>query len=99
VVHELVNSALQHSLPLDRFVHRMSIERQGRVKLQQVLLNLLKNAAHAIRSRQDGDQFVLSTEDDQAVITVADNGYGMTPDVARASGSRSSPRKGEEGLG
>lgn len=104
VVHELVEFLrYEHSLPLDRFEVRIECQlsvKAHRVKLQQVLLNLLKNAAHAIRGRQDGRiSLVLSTEDDQAVITVADNGYGMTPDVAQRIWEPFFTTKGEEGTG
>jgi C4-dicarboxylate-specific signal transduction histidine kinase len=104
VVHELVEFLrYEHSLPLDRFEVRIECQlsvKAHRVKLQQVLLNLLKNAAHAIRGRQDGRiSLVLSTDDDQAVITVADNGYGMTPDVAQRIWEPFFTTKGEEGTG
>jgi PAS domain S-box-containing protein len=53
------------------------------VNLQQVLMNLLVNAEHAIRSsRGRGNVWVrLLVEDGQAVITVDDNGPGIPPEL------------------
>lgn len=104
VVHELVEFLrYERSLPLDRFEVRIECPlsvKAHRVKLQQVLLNLLKNAAHAIRGRQDGRiSLVLSTEDDNAVIAVTDNGCGMTPEVAQRIWEPFFTTKGEEGTG
>ena len=71
-----------------------------RVKLQQVLLNLLKNATHAIRGRDDGRiSLVVSSENNNAVITVSDNGYGMTPEVAARIWEPFFTTKGGEGTG
>ena len=72
----------------------------NRVKLQQVLINLLKNAAHAIRERPDG-QIALSAgvEGATAVLSVADNGCGMAPDVAERIWEPFFTTKGEEGTG
>jgi signal transduction histidine kinase len=104
VVHELVEFLrFEHSLPLDRFEVRIECPlsvKAHRVKLQQVLLNLLKNAAHAIRGRQDGRiSLVVSAEKSEAVITVADNGCGMTPEVAQRIWEPFFTTKGEEGTG
>jgi PAS domain S-box-containing protein len=53
------------------------------VNLQQVLMNLLVNAEHAIRSsRGRGNVWVrLVVQDGQAVITVDDNGPGIPPEL------------------
>lgn len=104
VVHELVEFLrYERSLPLDRFEVRIECPlsvKAHRVKLQQVLLNLLKNAAHAIRGRQDGRiSLALSAEGDEAVITVADNGCGMTAEVAQRIWEPFFTTKGEEGTG
>jgi signal transduction histidine kinase len=56
--------------------------RGNKTKLQQVLVNLLKNAAHAIQGRPEGQIVVsLDCEAEQAVLRVRDNGIGMTPEV------------------
>lgn len=76
------------------------IVQANRVKLQQVLINLLKNAAHAIRDRADG-RIVLaaSVEGRWAVISVSDNGCGMTPEIAQRIWEPFFTTKGEEGTG
>jgi signal transduction histidine kinase len=104
VVHELVEFLrYERSLPLERFEVRIECPvsiKAHRVKLQQVLLNLLKNAAHAIRGRDDGRiSLVVSSENNHAVITVSDNGYGMTPEVAGRIWEPFFTTKGEEGTG
>jgi C4-dicarboxylate-specific signal transduction histidine kinase len=104
VVHELIEFLrYERSLPLDRFEARVECQlsvKAHRVKLQQVLLNLLKNAAHAIRGRQDGKiSLVVSAEDREALITVTDNGCGMTADVAQRIWEPFFTTKGEEGTG
>jgi C4-dicarboxylate-specific signal transduction histidine kinase len=55
----------------------------NRVQLQQVLINLLKNAADAIHGIERGHiTLVLSVEGEQALIEVSDNGCGMSFEVA-----------------
>jgi signal transduction histidine kinase len=72
----------------------------NRVKVQQVLVNLIKNAAHAIRGREDGRiALTLSVEGEQAVITVADNGCGMSEEVAARIWEPFFTTKGDEGTG
>ncbi len=55
-------------------------------QLQQVLINLLTNAHHALRTAPPPRRIVLRArywpEGDRVVIEVADNGPGMSPDVA-----------------
>jgi nitrogen-specific signal transduction histidine kinase len=104
VVHELVEFLrYERSLPLERFEVRvdcLASVNAHRVKLQQVLLNLLKNAAHAIRGRDDGRiSLVVSSDNNNAIITVTDNGYGMSPEVARRIWEPFFTTKGEEGTG
>jgi signal transduction histidine kinase len=72
----------------------------NRVKVQQVLVNLIKNAAHAIRGREDGRiELTLSVEGEQAVIRVGDNGCGMTEEVAARIWEPFYTTKGDEGTG
>ena len=57
-------------------------------EIQQVLLNLLKNAAQAINNREDTDwqgQITIKAhkDNDRAIISVEDNGTGMPEDIRR----------------
>ena len=54
-----------------------------RTQMEQVLLNLIRNAAEALCSRADGCISVGCATDHEGVwITVADNGPGLGPDMA-----------------
>jgi two-component system C4-dicarboxylate transport sensor histidine kinase DctB len=103
-VHELVEFLrYQRSGALERLTVRIAAEpwaKANRVKLQQVLINLLKNAEDAVRDRPDG--FIaleLSAAGGQAVITVADNGCGMAPEVAARIWEPFFTTKGDKGTG
>jgi C4-dicarboxylate-specific signal transduction histidine kinase len=104
VIAELVEFLrYDNTLRLDRLVvhiHSEPVVMASKVKLQQVLLNLLKNAAHAIHGRQDGAISVtLDTAEGQAVLVVRDNGCGMTPDVAERIWEPFFTTKGKHGNG
>jgi C4-dicarboxylate-specific signal transduction histidine kinase len=103
-IHELVEFLrFERSLQLSQ----LSIELQGepwvranRVKLQQVLINLLKNAEYAIRDRDDGHiTLSLRSEGERALIIVSDNGCGMTADVAQQIWEPFFTTKGDQGTG
>ena len=103
-VHELVEFLrYERSLPSDRLTIRILSEpwvKVNRVKLQQVLINLLKNAEDAIRDRDDGHiTLELSAEGEQALIVVADNGCGMSPDVVERIWEPFFTTKGDNGTG
>lgn len=103
-VHELVEFLrYERSLPSDRLTIRILSEpwvEANRVKLQQVLINLLKNAEDAIRDRDDGHiTLELSAEGEQALIVVADNGCGMSPDVVERIWEPFFTTKGDKGTG
>ncbi|REJ72647.1 MAG: hybrid sensor histidine kinase/response regulator [Planctomycetota bacterium] len=52
-----------------------------KLKLHQVLVNLIKNASHAIADRTEGRvQVMLDKADGDAVISVSDNGTGISPE-------------------
>ncbi len=104
VLHELVEFLrYERNLPLARLSVDINAEpwaKANRVKIQQVLLNLLKNAAFAIRDRDTGHVTLrLSAAGDEAVIEVIDNGCGMTEDVVRRIWEPFFTTKGEEGTG
>ena len=60
----------------------------ARVGLTQAVLNLVQNAADALRSRGSGRVVVAvesGAESETVVVRVSDDGPGMTPEVARRS--------------
>jgi len=104
LVHELAEFLrYDNSVPHSRLFVDVKAEptvRANRIKIQQVLVNLLKNSAHAIRDRADGRiELTLDVDDDSALLTVKDNGCGMTPDVADRIWEPFFSTKGEEGNG
>jgi signal transduction histidine kinase len=104
VVHELVEFL---RFERDPSLERLTIDVEGepwvranRVKIQQVLINLLKNAEFATREVPDGHIHVKVGEaGDQATIMVSDNGRGMTPEVVQRIWEPFFSTKGEEGTG
>jgi signal transduction histidine kinase len=103
-IHELVEFLrYDRSLPLDRLTVQIQDEpwvKANRVKLQQVLINLLKNAQDAIRDTPDGHiTLTLATEGAYAAIVVNDNGRGMTPDIAERIWEPFFTTKGAQGTG
>lgn len=54
----------------------------SRIRLEQIVINLLQNALEAIEGREDGRVAVrVSKQGDTVVLTIADNGSGIAPDV------------------
>ena len=103
-IHELMGFLrYDNTLPLDRLnvdVKSDAIVCASKVKLQQVIVNLLKNAAHAIRGRQDGTiTLALESQATSAIIAVKDNGCGMTAETAQRIWEPFFTTKGEEGTG
>jgi response regulator RpfG family c-di-GMP phosphodiesterase len=72
----------------------------NKTKLQQVLVNLLKNAAYAIQDRPEG-RIVVSLDADahQALLSVRDNGIGMTPEILQRIWEPFFTTKGDRGTG
>ena len=104
VLHELVaflryDKTLPHSRLALRIHAEVSVKGNA-IKLQQVLINLIKNAAYAIRDRVDGKiALELDSRRSEAVIAVRDNGCGMAPDVAARIWEPFFTTKGDEGNG
>ena len=92
-----------NSLPIDRLrvdIRTDAVVLANKVKLQQVVVNLLKNAAHAIAQRSEGQiTLSLAATGDSAQIQVVDNGCGMTAEVAERIWEPFFTTKGEEGNG
>jgi two-component system sensor histidine kinase/response regulator len=104
LVHELAEFLrYDNSVPHSRLFVDVKAEpkvRANRIKIQQVLVNLLKNAAHAIGDKADGRiELTLDADDAIARLTVKDNGCGMTPEVAERIWDPFFTTKGEEGNG
>ena len=104
LVHELAAFLrYDNTLPSDRLSVRVQTDVNvsgNRVKLQQVLINLLKNAAHAIQGRPDGRiSLVVDADEQGATISVEDNGCGMTAEVAERIWEPFFTTKGDEGSG
>lgn len=104
VVHELLEF-LRFERTLDVGQLEVNVEgepwvKANRVKLQQVLINLLKNAAFAINGKEGGRiRLSLARRGDQAEIAVSDNGCGMSPEVAEHIWEPFFTTKGELGTG
>jgi signal transduction histidine kinase len=103
-VHELVEFLrYEGSLPLDKLtiqIHGEPWIKANRVKLQQVLINLLKNAEDAIRDRADGHiALEASLQGEQVLISVADNGCGIAADAAERIWEPFFTTKGDQGTG
>jgi signal transduction histidine kinase len=104
VLHELLEFVRhERSLPLERLTVEIEADplvNGNRIKLQQVILNLLKNAGYAIRGRENGQVSLrLSIADSEASITVTDNGCGMTQEIADRIWEPFFTTKGAEGTG
>ncbi len=104
VLHELLQFIrFDQSLPAARIrvcVESEPVVRGNKTKLQQVLINLLKNAAHALGDREDGRIEVRLTADSgSAVLSVEDNGCGMTPEVEERIWEPFFTTKGQDGTG
>lgn len=58
----------------------------SRVRLEQIIINLLQNALEAVAGREGARVSVRVREDgaDEVVLTVADNGPGIAPDIREA---------------
>ncbi|MDB5702886.1 MAG: Two-component oxygen-sensor histidine kinase FixL [Sphingomonas bacterium] len=90
VVREAVDLVLFGTTKLDiRLTYRLDPSADtifaDRIQVQQVLVNLLRNAVDALRSRDGTRQIVIAsraTDDDFVEISVSDNGPGL-PDALR----------------
>ncbi|MFG0332821.1 MAG: sensor histidine kinase, partial [Maioricimonas sp. JB049] len=85
-VQELVSFLRFHrSVPHERLNVKMTgapVVNGNKLKLHQVMLNLVQNAADAIEETDGGRiELTLGQLPDRAVISVADNGCGMSADL------------------
>ncbi len=114
IEHHVPNEVVNDSIPLvHHLLHKVAIELRldleasrsvamNRTELQQVLINLIVNAIHAM---PDGGQLVIATRDadrDGAAgveIEVTDTGIGMAPDTLKNVFDPFFTTKREEGTG
>ena len=69
-------------------------------KIQQVIFNLVKNAADAVESHQNPEiEIVVDRQDNQARLSVHDNGAGIDPDTLKRIWEPFFTTKGENGTG
>jgi signal transduction histidine kinase len=103
-VHDLVSFLrFDNTIPHEQFtlqVHADAVILANKIKVQQVIVNLLKNAAHAIRERPDGRiELTIDRDGDDAVLQVSDTGCGMSAEVLDRIWEPYFTTKGEEGNG
>ena len=72
----------------------------SRIRLEQVLINLLQNALEAVAPKADEARVEVRTSNDQQMVTltVADNGPGISPDIRKGLFTPFNTSK-ESGLG
>jgi signal transduction histidine kinase len=80
---DLLRHHLRNGIRVDRQYGAVGRVRGHAGQLHQVFMNLLTNAAQALGERKDGGVIRIATErkDGKAVITVADDGPGIPPEV------------------
>lgn len=79
--YQLRNANVEVTLLLDPKNPQVQGDRQ---KLQQVLLNVIVNAEHAMESKANARLLLRSAlEGDRVVVDATDSGVGMTPEVRR----------------
>jgi signal transduction histidine kinase len=86
----LTERELAHVATVEKHLEPSAVDAGSRAKLQQVALNLLVNAKHAIEARplptgqRHAIRVATRTEGDSAVLEVSDTGCGIPPEnVAR----------------
>lgn len=103
-VQELVSFLRFHrSVPHERLRVKMSgapIVNGNKLKLHQVMLNLVQNAADAIEGVDEGMiELTLGQLPDRAVICISDNGCGIAPETLKRIWEPFFTTKGEDGNG
>ncbi len=99
LVQHLLNKV---DIVLERDLRARGVVAMNRTELQQVLINLIVNAIHAMA---DGGRLLIRTTDrphegaDGVEIEVADTGHGMTPEVLKSVFDPFFTTKRQEGTG
>jgi PAS domain S-box-containing protein len=82
----MAHSAVKHRARLERDYREVPAVEGSESRLGQVFLNLIVNAAQAMPERPLDDNEIkvhVTTDGDQVVVEVRDNGVGMTEEVRR----------------
>ena len=91
---------LLRQVEIQRAYHAHPIVRLNRDKIKQVLLNLLRNAAQAMTSPNQGlIRVVVEEEPEFGVVRIIDNGSGMPPETLERIFQPFFTTKGDEGTG
>lgn len=91
---------LLRQIEIRREYHAHPVARLNRDKIKQVLLNLLRNAAQAMRSPREGlIRVAVDEEAEFGVVRIIDNGSGMPPETLDRIFQPFFTTKGEEGTG
>jgi signal transduction histidine kinase len=104
IVHELI-SFLRFDEDIPREKLNLEIRAEpvilaNKIKLQQVLINLLRNAADTTIDQPDGRiDLLVKAEKSHATITVADNGHGMDSETLSRIWKPYYSTKGDHGNG
>ena len=96
-LRKVCKGAIHHTIRFEaRFFHQPALIYANKLHVEQVLMNMLINAQHAILAREDGEErgeIIVTIEDSPPgthnipddhhylLITVEDNGIGMPPEV------------------
>jgi len=104
IVEEILSftrfDTLLRQTEIQREYHAEPVVRLNRDKIKQVLLNLLRNAAQAMKEPGDGlIRVVVEEEPEYGVVRIIDNGSGMTPETLTRIFQPFFTTKGEEGTG
>lgn len=95
----LVQSSCGVRVGFDNRVAPDTIMTADRIKIQQVLINLIQNACEAMADTDDGQVTIGAIEDDRSVtVCVADTGPGVSPDSIATMFSWTETTK-DEGMG
>jgi two-component system sensor kinase FixL len=80
----LVGAKDQGILVQFRFDPSVELVLADKIQIQQVLLNLMRNAVDAMQEveRRELVLFTAPTDDDMVRVSVADSGPGLTPEIA-----------------
>ncbi|MEW6733055.1 MAG: ATP-binding protein [Acidobacteriota bacterium] len=68
-------------------------------KIEQVIINLVRNAVEATVDYEGEIDIMLGVEDDAAVLTISDNGVGIAPEMLSRIWEPFFTTKGEDGTG